>query len=146
MRHSFERHSMRAAGWLVGLGLLFAALPTAGDAHVSDGKTSLAVRSAPALSFQAGATVVISGTLRSGVAACRAGRLVRLFGADAPGGKTRRIGTDRTNTRGAFRFVLSPKTAKRLYVAYPGSFRTSYGHSHRCRPSASRRLILTVRA
>lgn len=148
MIQTLQRRRTWTAGLIVGLGLVlvFTVRPAVGSAHVSDGNTGLALRVAPAASVSAGATLVVSGRLRSGIVACRAARLVRLHAMRLPNGKFGRIASNRTNRAGEFRFVLRATTTRRMYVSVAGLLRTSYGHSHGCAPSSSRRVIVTVEA
>jgi hypothetical protein len=122
---------------LVG-GTIFAS--TAG-AHSFVSQPRVTINKSPSGPVDAGDRVVIFGDVK-GRSFCTDGRIVTLFRGRP--GPDERIGTDRTDNDGEYRFVIRPQSDGSFYVRIGGRRNTSYGHSHRCRGDRSPSIFVNV--
>jgi hypothetical protein len=120
------------------------ALPALASAHVVDARTRLSIARVPAGSVKPGTRVTVFGRLRSAAGAiCFRRKLIRLYAVRR--GPDRLLAAHVTNAEGRYRFVRRPRSDTRVYVRFPGSFMSNYGHEHVCRSSSSRAILLDVR-
>ena len=130
-------------GAIIGVFLLTTLGIGAAVAHNFASNTSLTINKIPSGATRPGARVIIFGRLRSFRATCRANKVVKLIrvrpGADLV------LARDRTDAEGEYRFVRTPSRDQTVYTRFAGTFRSSYGHSHRCRGDRSVNVFVNIR-
>jgi hypothetical protein len=133
------RHILVSAAVFV---LLATVMPGTAVAHTFVADTSLTIHKAPTGATVSGETVVIYGKLLSPRLKCRFDKVVKLLRVRP--GQDALLARDTTDREGEYLFVRTPKTDQRVYTRFSGSLDTSYGHSHRCRPSRSSTVFIDV--
>lgn len=130
-------------GTIIGI-LLLTTLGIGGAvAHTFASNTSLTINKLPTGATRPGARVIIYGRLRSFRATCRANKLVKLIRVRP--GPDLVLARDRTDNEGEYRFVRRPSRDQTVYTRFPGTFRSSYGHSHVCRGDRSANVFVNIR-
>jgi hypothetical protein len=110
-------------------------------AHSFVSQPRVTIDKSPAGPTAPGDRVVIFGDVK-GRGFCTDGRQVTLFRSRP--GADERVGTDRTDNDGEYRFVIRPQADGSFYVRIGPRRQTSYGHSHRCRGDRSPSVFINV--
>jgi hypothetical protein len=127
---------------IVGVFLLTTVGMGAAVAHTFSADTNLTIRKTPRGITAVGARVAIHGRLRSARASCRVNKVVKLMRVRP--GPDLLLARDRTDSEGEYLFIRHPRRDQTVYTKFSGTFRTSYGHSHRCQRSRSDRRFINV--
>lgn len=135
-----KRIAMSAA---VAAFLLATVLPGTALAHTFVANTTLSIHKVPGGVTTRGATVIVYGKLGSPRPLCRNDMVVKLMRVRP--GPDQILARDRTDREGEYIFVRHPLRDQHVYTRFSGFFQTSYGHSHRCRPSRSVNVFINVR-
>lgn len=113
---------------------------TAG-AHTFVSQPKVTINKSPTGAVDPGDRVLIFGKVK-GRNLCTDRREVTLFRVRP--GADERVGTDRTDNEGEYRFAIRPQSDGTFYVRLRGLRQTSYGHSHRCRGDRSPSVSVNV--
>jgi hypothetical protein len=132
----------RLVGIVVGVALIGGmSLTGIALAHTSSASPDLTIGHSPGGAVDPGDKVVVFGAVR-GKALCKQRVQVTLFRVEP--GRNARLGTDRTDNDGEYRFVLHPQSDQTVYTKIGKLVETSYGHSHTCRKARSENESINV--
>jgi hypothetical protein len=135
---------MRSRAIVVGIAVLvalWALFPLMGSAHEFKVAPNISIDKLPKGTTDAGDRVLVSGKIK-GKRLCKRHRVVSLF--QVTPGPDDRLGTDRSDNEGEFRFRLHPDDDMTVYAKIKRLAKINYNHRHICRRARSDSLAINV--